>query len=231
VAPAVMDRLGGLGAGGLRESPTHTLLVSVWVAASDVRDYQRMMEVEPGGALLDAWDSPDETEPAYLLPNRTFAKAGDQITQIGPEPPADGKLHPTSIHAPVVNIGVGKNPGEWKNIGIEGFSDTVWTSRIGLPHSGGTKDYQTDYRSLKFFLPTTDGGALVGGRLWRIDAQDTTYLSAVKLAPGYAVSLRPGRGAARSSRAAVRGGIRFDAIGRPLPGIRTRSPLRGFSRG
>jgi hypothetical protein len=216
-----LEHLGGVGVSELRPSGDQALLAKVQLDAGSGQAAWKEMEIRVGGPAMGSWPAPAQgreirsgSNPVFL-PNHVFSDFGYRSDSIGPEPPIDGRNYPTSVNTAAVFIGSSEGAGEWKTLGLEGFRDTVWTNRISTPKSGVITN-NTDFRSLRFLLPTSDGGALAGGRLWTSNSQDTSSIAAVKLGPGFTVGLMPSRQPKRVSTGLVPGktGAWFDATGR-----------------
>jgi hypothetical protein len=242
IHPSDLEHEGGVWVSDLQPSGGNNFYVKVHFTIGNEASY-REMEVNQYGRIEFSWPAPTKGRvnccghSMIFLPNHAYADFGYSIDSIGPEPPVYvyGTQYPTSVNTAAVFVGTFEGQGEWKTLELEEFRDTVWTSIIPNPH-GGIRTYTTDFRSLNFLIRTSDGGALVGGRLWSIDSQDTATIAAIKLGPGYAVGLSPAR-KPRGSATRISGNITgkavrlFDAMGRRQgSGVSAGLPVGGRFR-
>lgn len=101
----------------------------------------------------------------------------------------------------------------WNRIRLDAFRDTVFYT-VHFGSRNGTVSTTTPMPGLGFFLPTEDGGALVGGGLWKRDADGVRRVAAIKLAPGYATGIASRRGKVRPSWGGFQSDRVFDMLGR-----------------
>jgi hypothetical protein len=150
---------------------------------------------------------------AIPLPRGTYLGFGAfEESQSHSGPYIDSVLHPTVLSIPSLFPSGQKGNLEWDKTGFPEYADTVW-SRV-VRDSQGMHFDQSPAAGFTFVIPTSDGGALAGGRLWKRSGPDTLLIAAVKIPPAFANGIRlPRWGQARNQVGAGSRGM-LDARGR-----------------
>lgn len=193
-----------------------------WRAPLRYGDFTRMLEFDgegrpigkgdasPSQRIPMAWSAVPSSRPGSFL---GFGASEDTLTSapvtwVGPLA--------WSLAFPSLNVPDPIAPGVMRPLRLEAYADTVYAR----PMYSWERAFDTSFSEtprINFLLPTPDGGALAGGRLLRRTGADSLSVVMVKLAPGYAVGLAPGRRILRSA-AGVPGVGAYDLLGRPRRG-------------
>jgi|GEM_PF-6740683 len=145
-----------------------------------------------------------------------FGSSQDSLPHV---PVVDTHRVATAIGYPTLFAEPGPGGGEWKPIRLPEYADTVFSYKYAIPgDESGAHIWNYGLPGFRFFLPTSDGGALAGGSLWTSNAQDTVSFAVLKLAPGYAVGIAPGGRTLRPAAAVPGGAGAYDILGRPRRG-------------
>jgi len=158
---------------------------------------------------------------AFIGYGSTSASGGLKL----PHDPRDSSWSVVGLGYPILFGPVSSAGKNWSSLRIPEYADTVWTHRVSNPENP-TGFLQTEGPGLYFLLPTMDGGAVTGGRLWRRNGEDTLSVIAIKIPPEE-INALPVRPAIPRARASERpGSIPFDATGRFRRKV--RSPVFRF---